>query len=84
MDSDYRSLAPSIGDEKFHWSLPVEIDPSDVQGSVDRNILELENVYQEVCCRKALYWGDNVHIHASMIHQALYVLKEIQSACVAK
>lgn len=84
VDNTFGSLAPSIRDEKFHWSLPVAIDSSNLAGSVDQNIQALEKVYQDVCCTKALFFGEDIHCHAAMIHQAMYVLKEIRSACMAQ
>lgn len=82
--AEFRSLEPSIRDDKFHWSLPEAINPDDIGGSVNRNINALEKVYRDVCCRKALFVGENVHLHAAMIHQALCVLRAVASACVAK
>lgn len=84
MSVKYRHLEPSPRDNKFEWSLPFPINGTDIVGSVSRNIGELENVFRETCCGKAMFPGEDIHRHAAMIHQALYVLKEVLSACVPK
>lgn len=80
----YQHLRPRLDDLKFHWSLPVDIDSTDLPGSIARNIAELESVYQTVCCMHSLFPGENVHLDAGMLNQAIHVLRAIESACVSQ
>ena len=80
----FEHLRPRLGDMKFHWSLPVDIDPTDFSGSITRNIIELENVYKAVCCVHSLFPGEKVHLAAGMLNQAIHVLKSIESVCVSQ